>query len=92
MLRHYADKSYDHKHCDEGDMFLICHVTSHEHMFKGLCEFMGGSSSRWVTILPCFYGHWSSASEDTKYLACKVTLQNHVIEASSNFMSGVSSW
>ena len=45
-VSHYADKSCDHKHCDEGDMFLICHVTSHEHMFKGLCEFMGGSSSR----------------------------------------------
>ena len=23
-------------------MFLICHVTSRKHIFKGLCEFMGG--------------------------------------------------
>ena len=36
------DKSCDPKHCDSGDiMFLICHVTSCEHMFKRLCEFMG---------------------------------------------------
>ena len=42
MLCHYADKSCDHKHCNDGDMmFLICHMTSHEHMFKGLREFFG---------------------------------------------------
>ena len=27
-------------------VFLTCHVTSREHMFKGLCECMSGSSSR----------------------------------------------
>ena len=26
-------------------MLLICHVTSLDHMFNGLCEFMGGSLS-----------------------------------------------
>ena len=25
------------------EMFLICHMASREHMFEGLCEFMGGS-------------------------------------------------
>ena len=45
VLFHYADKSCDHKHRDGGDVFLICHVTSRDYMFKGLCEFMGGSSS-----------------------------------------------
>ena len=42
VLCHYADKSCDQscdKHCDGGDiMFLVCHVTSREHMFKELCE------------------------------------------------------
>ena len=33
-------------------MFLNCHVTSCKHMFKKLCEFMGGSYSRSVTTLP----------------------------------------
>ena len=45
MLCHHPDKSCDHKHCDSGDMSLICHVTSQEHMFEGLCKFMGGSPS-----------------------------------------------
>ena len=39
MLCHYTDKSCDHKHCDG-------YVTSREHMFKGLREFMGESPSR----------------------------------------------
>ena len=31
----YADKSCDHKYFDGGDViFLICHRTCHEHMFK----------------------------------------------------------
>ena len=39
VLCHYA-------YCNGGDMFLICHVTSHEPMFKGFCEVMGGTPSR----------------------------------------------
>ena len=34
-------------------MFFICHVSSREHMLKELGEFMGRSSSRSVTTLPC---------------------------------------
>ena len=52
MLYYDADTSCDHKYCDDGDMFLICHVTSREQIFKELYEFMGGSRSQWVTILP----------------------------------------
>ena len=33
-------------------MFLISHMTSREHMFKGLCGFMAGGPSRRVTTLP----------------------------------------
>ena len=25
----------DHRRCDNGDMFLICHMTSLDHMLKG---------------------------------------------------------
>ena len=43
---HHPDKSCDHKYCDSGDIvFLIRHITSRELMFKGLCEFMDGSTS-----------------------------------------------
>ena len=39
-------KSCDYNHCDSGDiMFLIGHVTSGEHMFNRLYEFMGGNTS-----------------------------------------------
>ena len=34
----HSDKFGDHRHGDSGGMFLICHVISHDHMFKGLCE------------------------------------------------------
>ena len=63
MLCHYADKSCNHKHCDGRDMFLFCHVTSREHMFKGLCEFKGGRKSVMMSYhLAKFDGHCSSAS------------------------------
>ena len=32
---HYPNKSYDHKHCDSGDIFLICQVISREKKSKG---------------------------------------------------------
>ena len=35
-VSHNPDMSCDHMRC-----FLICHMASCEHMFKGLCEFMG---------------------------------------------------
>ena len=41
MVSHLSDKSCDHKHCDGGDIiFLMCHVTSRELMFKGIYGFI----------------------------------------------------
>ena len=34
-------------------MYLICHVTSHNHLIEGTCKFMGGSFLRYVTTLIC---------------------------------------
>ena len=53
MLCNYDDRSCDHTHCDGGDMFFICHVTSREHILRGLCEYISGNSSRRVTNFPC---------------------------------------
>ena len=79
----YLNKFCDHN--DGGDiMILICHVSSREHMFKGLYESMGGNHAM-------FGGYWSSAREDIKYLICHVATQNHVTEGSSSLMSGSSS-
>ena len=44
MVCHHPDKYCDRKQWDNGEIkFLICHVTSWEHMFKRLREFMGGN-------------------------------------------------
>ena len=64
-------------------MFLICHLTSRQHMFKRLCEFKSGCH-----LLPMSGSHWSSASRDIKYLIFPTTPQNHVTEGSCNFLSG----
>ena len=32
-------------------MFSNCHVTSHDHLIEGSCEFMGGSSLQYITTL-----------------------------------------
>ena len=46
-------------------MFLICHVTSFKHMFKGLCEFMGG---RFIHHIDMLSEDWSSESGYIKFL------------------------
>ena len=32
-------------------MYLLCHVSSHDHFTEGLCEFMGGNSLCYVTMV-----------------------------------------
>ena len=45
VVCHHNDKLGNHRHCENGYMFLICHLTSYGRMFKVLCFFMGGSFS-----------------------------------------------
>ena len=70
-------------------MFLICHVTSFKHMFKGLCEFMGG---RFIHHIDMLSEDWSSESGYIKFLICHLTSQKRIKEVSSNFMSWSSLW
>ena len=50
---HHLGKCCEHRHYDSGGIvFLICYMISREHMFKGLCEFMGGIPSRRLTTFP----------------------------------------
>ena len=45
-IYHHPGKFGDPRHGDCGDiMNLTCHLISRDHMFKGLCEFMGVSLS-----------------------------------------------
>ena len=51
---HHLGKSREHRHHDSGDLiFLIRHVISCEHMFNGLCEFMGEIPPQRATRFPC---------------------------------------
>lgn len=43
MVYHHPDKSCGREDCDSENIFLTCHVTFREHMFKGLYEIMSGS-------------------------------------------------
>ena len=69
-------------------MFLICHVTSFKHMFKGLCEFMGGSFIHHIDMLS---EDWSSESGYIKFLMSR-NLTKRIKEVSSNLMSWSSLW
>ena len=45
-LGYHAAKFGGFRHCGSGyKTFLICHVISKGHIFKGLCDFKGGSPS-----------------------------------------------
>ena len=42
----HPDKSSEHKNGDSGYIiFLICHATYRDYIFKGMCEFMSGIPS-----------------------------------------------
>ena len=43
MICHHTAKFGGHKHCGKRDInFSICYVTSLDHLFKGLCDLIGG--------------------------------------------------
>ena len=85
---HHPDKFGDDGHCKSGDIFLVCHVTSPDHMFKGLYvafwveAFHGKSSSNQVG------GYQSCTSGDINYLTCHLASANHVIKGSCNNPGG----
>ena len=65
-------------------------MTSCDHMFKELCEFMVGSPSREVMTLTCLVTD-GLLKVETKYSICHVALQNNMIEGSLNFVNRSSS-
>ena len=44
-LSYHPAKFGGHRSCRRGDMFLIWHVTSHDHMVGELCDFTGAHES-----------------------------------------------
>ena len=87
---HHLDKSCDESHFDSGDMFWICHVTSRQHMFKGLFEFMSQSPSYWVTTSIL----WPLVQREWRHKVLNISgdyIKQRNWEV-NNFMSWSSSW
>ena len=64
VVCHHPAKFDEHGHCESGDIYLICHVTSPDHMSKGLYVmlWMGAFHGK---LPPCQVdGYWSCASGD----------------------------
>ena len=46
IVSNYPARFGDHRHCGGGNIFLIYQDTSHDHVFKVFCDFIGRSSSQ----------------------------------------------
>ena len=68
-----SDKFGDHRYCESGDVFLICHVTSTDHVFKWLYVTLCMEAIHDMSQ-PCqIDGYWSCATGDIKYVSNYVT-------------------
>ena len=53
-----------HRLCGRRDIiFLVCLVISQDRVIKGSCDYMGGSLSRKVTVLPSFVAIGTAVKE-----------------------------
>lgn len=69
----FCDLSID----SSGDIkFLICQVTSRDHIYKGLYKFLGGNLSTKSRHLAMFGSHCFIAIGDIKYLIDHMTSKN----------------
>ena len=50
------------------EMFLVCHIVLKDNVFKGPCDFMGGSPSLLSYHLAKFGGHRHYGKEDLMFL------------------------
>ena len=71
-------------------MYLICHVTSHDHDFERLCKFTGKSSLRYeITLIidkSCDYRR--CVSEDMIFLICHLAPSHHTLKGLCEFTGG----
>ena len=52
IVTHHLAKFNGHRPCGSGDIaYLIYHVTLKDHLIKGFCDFMEGSSSLYILTL-----------------------------------------
>ena len=58
-------------------MYLLCHVTSQDHVIKGLYYFIGGSSFWYVNTLPSLVTICDSRD---MFLICHVIPRNYLFK------------
>ena len=77
-------------------MYLICHVTLHDHLIKGWCKYIGGSTSQYVTTLVSLVniGIMTLIAKDTQVVAFvyPVNMQNYLIKLIYDFLVKSPSW
>ena len=69
-------------------MFLICHRILKDHMFKGLCDLMGGNPLIVREKLATFNGQGPCSSRDITYLICHINSCDHFFRELYDIMSG----
>ena len=76
------------RHCGNGGKkFLICHMFSNDHVFKGLPDLKGKP----IIVshqIATFTSRRPGGGSYIIYLICRVTFQYHLINGSLNFMDG----
>ena len=50
---HHPDKFGHHMHCNSGDMYLLCHVTSQDHIIGGSSDLMDESPHGKLSTCHC---------------------------------------
>ena len=65
-------------------MYLTCHITPHDDLIEGSCEFMGGSSLRYVTFLIGLVTISIVIVE--MFLICYVTSRKHILNGLGEFL------
>ena len=68
---HHPAKFGDRRHCDNGDTFIICHVTSRDNVYKVSCDFIKPLTIRHHPAR--FGGHRRCDRGDLRLLICQVT-------------------
>ena len=72
-------------------MYLICHMTSHDHFTEGSCKFLDGSSLWYVTTLISLVTT-SIVIVEIKFLICYLTSCEHIFTGLYKFIEGNPSW
>ena len=56
LISGHISKFIGHRYCESGDsMFIVCHMTSGDHVYRELYNFVGGNPSQQAMFNNCIY-------------------------------------